>query len=41
LRFLALAAALVMLSACGPLCFDDPQGLDLPPSGSAIPAPHG
>jgi hypothetical protein len=41
MRTLFLAAAALLLSACGTYCPTDMHGLDPPPSGSAIPAPHG
>ncbi|MDB5435967.1 MAG: hypothetical protein JWR47_2224 [Phenylobacterium sp.] len=40
MRTLVLAAAL-LLAACGAYCPTDMHGLDAPPWGSAIPAPHG
>jgi hypothetical protein len=38
---LILAAAALMLSACGGVIDRCPNGLSDPPPGSAIPAPHG
>jgi len=40
MRTLVLAAAL-LLAACGTYCPTDMHGLDPPPPGSTIPAPHG
>jgi hypothetical protein len=41
MRTLVLIAALVLLTACAGYCPTDMHGLDPPPAGSAIPAPHG
>jgi hypothetical protein len=42
MRMLALAAAAaLLLSACAGVLDDCPHGLDPPPPGSSIPAPHG
>jgi hypothetical protein len=41
MRVLILALACSWLAACGSICWDDPHGLDAPPHGSSIPAPHG
>ncbi|WP_372782587.1 hypothetical protein [Phenylobacterium sp.] len=42
MRTLVLAAALVLLAGCGGnIDWVDHHGLDPPPTGSVIPAPHG
>jgi hypothetical protein len=41
MRALILAASLVLLAGCGTFDLTDHHGLDAPPAGSAIPAPHG
>ena len=42
MRILILAAALVLLAGCGGnVDWADHHGLDPPPKGSIIPAPHG
>ena len=41
MRALVLAASLVLLAGCGTADLTDHHGLDPPPTGSVIPAPHG
>ena len=41
MRALGLIAVALLLSACGSYCPTDFHGLDPPPAGSSIPAPHG
>lgn len=40
MRTLVLAAATLLLVACGTYCPTDFHGLDPPPAGSSIPNPH-
>jgi hypothetical protein len=41
MRWIALLAAALFLSACGGVIDNCPNGLRDPPWGSAIPTPHG